>query len=149
MADIVSTLVVKQTDTHLVVQLNGASDGTGEAAVKKIDRSTYAAADGATPTHLDLESVLWCVQGFPYVTLLWDKATDEVIGNFAGSGYQDYKMEGELRGKKLVTGAGGLRDPSTNGGSADHGDILLTSPAAATTGSYLFILVFRKRNTGE
>ena len=91
MADAVTTNVVSQTPDRYFVHLTNISDGTGESAVKKVDKSTLTAEDGAEPASLDIEEVWWSVGGFSSVRLLWDHTTDDVALALAGSGYMDFR----------------------------------------------------------
>lgn len=137
MADTVSVKIIKETKTSLVVQLNGVSDGTGENAVTKIDKSTLTTF--GEPTALDIQEIFWAVQGY-YAQLIWDGTTDEVIGNYSGGGYIDYEMTKHLDG--AIGSVGGLID----GTDSTPGDIKLTTPAGAVGASYLLLIVFRKRD---
>lgn len=135
MADAVSTRTLVNTSTRLIVQLNSISDGTGEAAITKVDKSAFLANDGVEPASLEIERIDYVITGFPYVKLLWDHTTDDqAIVLPAGAA--------ELHFDDVVSAAQPVvADPRSTGGT---GDILLTSPAAATNGVYLIILYLRK-----
>jgi hypothetical protein len=77
MADAVASNVVLNGDQQYIIHLTNISDGTGESAVVKVDKSTLLAIDGAEPASLDIEQVRWCIQGFTSVRLLWDHNTDD------------------------------------------------------------------------
>jgi hypothetical protein len=138
MADTVSVKTLVNTPTQLVVQLLGSSDGTGESAVVKVDKSTFTASDGVEPDSIDIEAVLWNIQGYASVTLLWDHTTDEVAHRLSGSGYNDYIGPGSHRGVSLTP------MNSDSRGAGGTGDILLTSTSGATTGTYDITLWLRK-----
>lgn len=135
MADTATTRTLLDTSTRLIVQLSGISDGTGESAVTKVDKSTFTANDNAEPASLDIERIDYVVAGFPYVKILWDHtADDQAIVLPAGAA--------ELHFDDVVSAAQPiLTDPRSTGGT---GDILLTSPAAATNGVYSIFLYLRK-----
>lgn len=140
MADTVTTRTLKNTTSRLVVQLTGISDGTGEAAVTKVDKSTFVASDGAEPASLDIERIDYVITGFPYVKLLWDHTTDDgaiVLPAGAAELHFDDKVGGEDYAAQPI-----LSDPRSAGGT---GDVLLTSPASATNGVYLIVLYMRKQ----
>ena len=139
MADAVATHVVANTQKYYVVHLVNVSDGTGEAAVNKVDISTLVASDGGAPVSLDLAKVRWSVQGFPRVLLYWDHTADDLMLALSGSGYEDFtQIIDDPQFKNFAP----VADPRSAGGT---GDILLTAPAGATTGSYDITLTFVKR----
>lgn len=130
MADTVDSLVVFSGKNRYVVRLTNVSDGTGESAVIKVDKSTLIGPDLVNePGKLVLEEVQWSIQGFSSVRLLWDHTTDDemcVLG--AGNGYFNFKN------------AGGLVDPASAG---QTGDILLTTAGAVAGATYDITLVVR------
>lgn len=136
MADAVDTHVLFKGNRKYTVRLTNISDGTGEATVKKVDRSTLIGPDKVNaPAKLVLEEASWNVQGFTSVRLLWDDTTDELMSAFAGVGYNDYRPWGGLV-------------PSTDASAdvtADKGDILLTTAGAAAGATYDILLVFRMK----
>lgn len=133
MADTVSSIVLLDSADSYVIQLLCRSDGTGESAVKKIDKSTIAGdKDGREPRALDLMEITYQVNGFSYVTLFWDHTSDDVMCVLKGGGFFDYGYHG------------GLKDPYT-AGDTTNGDILLTSTTPAVGASYDILLYFKKR----
>lgn len=121
MADTVTSIVVQNSKTEYKVHLTCISDGTGESAVAKIDKSTLTNSVGLEPAAIHIMSIRWAIQGFTYVKLLWDHTTDDVAMILSGNGYDDFS-EG-----------GGLRDPQTVGTT---GDLLLTSVGAVSGATY-------------
>ncbi len=105
-------------------------DGTGEAAVVKVDKSGLIAPDGAEPSALTLLSANWVVTGFTRVSLVWDHTTDVDILNMVGVGVADLE--------KLT----GMKDPGTGGA----GDVLLTTVGNIAGDTYSIVLVFKKEN---
>lgn len=135
MADAVTTNVVSDSDARYAVHLTNISDGTGESAVIKVDKSTLLAEDGAEPASLDIEEVRWNIQGFTSVRLLWDHTTDDVALVLTGNGYEDFRGQPDNAAKK------GLADPRSSGGT---GDILLTTAGAVSGATYDITLRLRK-----
>ena len=122
MADTVDTIVQFSGGRRYNVRLTNVSDGTGESAVIKVDKSTLLNAVGLEPGALNLESVQWSIQGFTSVRLFWDHTTDdemEVLGT--GNGYRSYADQGSLN------------DPKSAGGT---GDVLLTTANNVSGATY-------------
>jgi len=139
MADAVTTNKIIETATHYVVHLTNISDGTGESAVVKVDKSAIeVASDGAEPNSLDIEEVRWAIQGFTSVRILWDHTTDDLALVLCGSGYDDFTGKGRIPG---FTGTSGLKDPRSAGGT---GDILLTTNGGSSGATYDITLWLRK-----
>ena len=130
MADAVKThILLNSGDTYAAVFTN-VSDGTGEAAVVKVDKSTLVDVSGQVPVKLRIMRAEWCIQGFPYVKIAFDATTDDTALVLTGDG----KM---CLGKPY----GGIQDPVTTGNT---GDIVFTAPAGAATGSYTILLHVEK-----
>lgn len=130
MADTVSTNTLFNGARKLVVQLNCVSDGTGESAVVKVDKSTLTGLNRSEPSKLVVESIDWMVDGMT-VELFFDRTSDVKIATLVGTGYTDYKCP-----------AGGLQDTGTGG----TGDIILTSTGATSGDSYKILLTLRKKD---
>ena len=121
MADTVTTNVVFNGTRHYVLHITNESDGTGEAAVVKVDLSTLTGPDGTAPTRSSIIDIDYDVSGFNYVTLAWDHTTNDVAMVLKGSGFVDFSE------------AGGLVDPASNGGT---GDLILTTDGSLDGASY-------------
>lgn len=122
MADVVDTIVLLNGKRRYIARFTNVSDGTGETAVIKVDKSTLTNSNGTEPTTLNVESIQWSIQGFTSVRLLWDHTTDDEIDVLAsGNGYRDYSQ------------AGALKDPASAG---QTGDILLTTAGAISGATY-------------
>lgn len=139
MADAVATHVLAQNSTHIVVHLTNISDGTGESAVVKVDKSTLLASDGAEPASLDIEQVTWNCDGMA-ARILWDHTTDDFAFALSGSGHIDFRA-GDI-GAQVVPAPGILADPRSSGGA---GDILLTTTGHTAGDTYNIVLVLRKQ----
>jgi hypothetical protein len=130
MADAVKTHVLLNSGDTYVALFTSVSDGTGEAAVVKVDISGLTDVTGRVPTKLRIMRAEWCVQGFPYVKIAFDASADDTALVLNGVG----KM---CLGKKY----GGIQDPLSSGTT---GDIMFTAPAGASTGSYTILLHIEK-----
>lgn len=133
MADAVTSVVMrnaqmqKQGGGFYTVHLTNVSDGTGEAAVQKVDVSALVSGDNETATRLVIQNVIWGIQGFTYVTLLWDRAgTDDVAALLPGGfGALPFHL------------FGGLPDENNGDGT---GDLLLTAPSGSSGATYNILL---------
>ncbi len=130
MADRVDTLVLRNQPGEYAVGWMNKSDGTGEAAVIKLDISTLAGplGDGVAPTSVSVAEISWCIQGFTSVELLWDHNTDDEIDILSGAGYRNYRDLSYLV------------DPKSAGGT---GDVLLTTTGAVAGATYDIAICFR------
>src|SRR3990167_7934898 len=104
MTDTVDSQVLANTKLRHVVRLYNASDGTGEAAVVKVDKSSLTGPDGTEPGRLVVERIVGNVEGMS-VRLHWDHTTPDEIAVLTGPVDRDYRS------------AGGLKDPATAGGT--------------------------------
>jgi hypothetical protein len=129
MADTVTTKVVLNTPKKLVVHLTNLSDGTGESAVAKVDKSAYTGLNGLEPSKLVVERIEFDVSSMR-VSLLWDQTSDEQIAVLQGSGFLDWRD------------SGGLIGANTGG----PGDILLTTTGHAAGDGYDITLYLRKKD---
>lgn len=136
MADTVAVRTVGQTANHIVVHLTSISDGTGESAVAKVDKSTLVASDGAEPASLDIESIQWNCDGMA-ARLLWDHDTDDLAIVMSGNGSIDFTGSN----LDLVPAACRLKDPRSAGGT---GDVLLTTTGHTSGDTYNITITFRK-----
>lgn len=130
MADTVTTRVLASDPKHYTVRLLNRSDGTGESNVKKVDRSTLTGPDGIEPKNLVVDSIRWAVQGFSYVRLHWDAATDDDVAVLCNNGYENY------------SDVGGDPDPRS---ATNVGDILVSTVGAVSGASYDITLRLKLR----
>lgn len=132
MADTVDTITLFAGKDKYAIRLVNISDGTGESAVVKVDKSAIAATLGITePSKIIVEELYWNIQGFASVRLHWDHTTDDELEVLSTSGFRDY------------TYFGGLVDPGSAGGT---GDIILTTNGGAAGSTYSIMLVFSFSN---
>jgi len=131
MVDKVNTNVIFNGSKRYTLQILNVSDGTGESAVVKVDKSALTGTLGAAPNDLALEEIQWNIQGFTRVDLYWDHTTDDEMLSLSGNGYKDMREYGYII------------DPQTAGGT---GDVLLTTVGAASGDSYDITMSFKLRN---
>lgn len=128
MADTVDTVTLFRGTTRCAVRLTNISDGTGESAVVKVDKSALAVLLGITePAKIIIEYMDWAIQGFASVRLHFDHTTDDEIAVLCGNGARDF------------TPFDGLVDPGSAGGT---GDIILTTNGGGSGSTYDIFIVF-------
>ena len=129
MVDTVDSLVLVNQPPFYTIRLTNVSDGTGESAVAKVDKSGLTDLDGLEPLALDLIGIEWDVSGMA-VTLLWDHTTDDEMIVLNGQGEWDQRRDGAIR------------DPRSAGAT---GDVLLTTSGATANDSYTLLLRLKMR----
>lgn len=131
MADTVDTITLADGPRNHVVRLTNESDGTGESAVTKIDKSTLTGPlTGQEPGSLSLLEASWSVKG-GYVVLEWDHTANDEILVMSGDGNISYDAYG------------GLGDPKSSGGT---GDVVLTTDSFFDGDGYSITLHFKKKS---
>jgi len=133
MADAVTSTTLSDSDRSVVIQLTNTSDGTGEAAVNKVDVSGLATrtSDGATCTGVRLAKIVYSTFGMS-VKLLWDATTNTICWDLNS----DYTTDEDF------TEFGGIRNTAASGGKT--GDILLTTTGASSGDSYVIVITLFK-----
>jgi hypothetical protein len=132
MADAVDVQYIFTGTRRVKVKLTNISDGTGEAAVIKVNISDLIGPNGQAPTRTVVENVEAMVQGFTSVHLFWDHTTDDEI-SILGTGYSYFDW----------ADVGGFTDPASTGGT---GDIVLTTVGATATATYDIVLTLRLKD---
>jgi len=131
MADAVTSTTLMDSDRVAIIQLTSTSDGTGEAAVKKIDVSTLSdSSTGQACTGVRLAKIVYSTFGMS-VKLLWDATTDTICWDLNA----DYTTDEDF------TDFGGVRNTS---GSGKTGDIMLTTTGHTNGDSYVIVLTVYK-----
>ena len=131
MADAVTSTTLMDSDRVAIIQLTSTSDGTGEAAVKKIDVSALSdSSTGQACTGVRLAKIVYSTFGMS-VKLLWDASTDTICWDL-NSDYTD---------SEDFTEFGGVRNTS---GSGKTGDIMLTTTGHTNGDSYVIVLTVYK-----
>ena len=132
MVDLVDVKYIRNGPRKAVVKLTNISDGTGEAAVIKVDLSALVGPNGVAPTKTVVESIQANVQGFTSVQLHFDHTTDDELA-ILGTGFTYLDWED----------VGGHVDPASTGGT---GDIVLTTIGASATATYDISITFRLKD---
>ena len=129
MADAVTSTTIVDNDRQAVIQLTNTSDGTGEAAVTKVDVSALAvrSTDGAACTGCKVARIRYETHGMS-VKLLWDASTDTICWDLHSDDTNDVDF----------TDIGGLQN--TAAASGKTGDIQLTTTGHASGDSYVIVL---------
>jgi hypothetical protein len=131
MADAVTSTTLMDSDRVAIIQLTSTSDGTGEAAVKKVDVSALSdSSTGQACTGVRLARIVYSTFGMS-VKLLWDATTDTICWDLNA----DYTTDEDF------TDFGGVRNTS---GSGKTGDIMLTTTGHSNGDSYVIVLTVYK-----
>ena len=131
MADAVTSTTLMDSDRVAIIQLTNTSDGTGEAAVKKIDVSALSdSSTGQACTGVRLAKIVYSTFGMS-VKLLWDATTDTICWDLNA----DYTTDEDF------TDFGGVRNTA---GSGKTGDIMLTTTGHSDGDSYVIVLTLYK-----
>jgi hypothetical protein len=131
MADAVTSTTLMDSDRVAIIQLTSTSDGTGEAAVKKIDVSALSdSSTGQACTGVRLARIVYSTFGMS-VKLLWDATTDTICWDLNA----DYTTDEDF------TDFGGIRNTA---GSGKTGDIMLTTTGHTNGDSYVIVLTLYK-----
>jgi len=132
MADAVTSTTLMDSDRVAIIQLMNTSDGTGEAAVKKVDVSALSdSSTGQACTGVRLAKIVYSTFGMS-VKLLWDATTDTICWDL-NSDYTD---------SEDFTEFGGIRN--TAAASGKTGDIMLTTTGHSDGDSYVIVLTVYK-----
>ena len=135
MADAVTTRVLQDSDDFCVMYLTNISDGTGEAAVLKVDVSTLANSrrNGAACTEVSIVEIEAATTGMA-VQLLWDAATDVPAALF-GVTSAGFISKMDFLGVGITNDAG----------AGKTGDINLTTFGHTAGDTYAITLKMRKK----
>jgi len=125
MADAVSSRTLYEDSLGIIMQFTNASDGVGEADVKKVDVSGLTPACG----NVVINKAIFNTVGMG-VIVEWDATTDVVACVLQGNGVIDYK--------KIC---GGL---TNNAGAGITGDIFFTTHGHGAGDTYNIILEMAK-----
>ena len=132
MADAVTSTTGMDSDRVAIIQLTSTSDGTGEAAVKKVDVSALSdSSTGQACTGVRLAKIVYSTFGMS-VKLLWDATADTICWDLNA----DYTTDEDF------TEFGGIRNTAASGGKT--GDIMLTTTGHSDGDSYVIVLTVYK-----
>lgn len=114
MADAVTSQIIFDGQHKTIVKFTSVSDGTGEAAVLKVDVSTL------TPpaTAVKIRKAWYDVSFGMSVSILWDATTDVPALILAGFGCHDFTCFSGIPNNAGAGKTGDIRF-TTNGASAD------------------------------
>ena len=127
MADAVTSQTIQDGERKAVLKFTNISDGSGEAAVKKIDVSALSAnSAGAACTEVAVAKIWWQCVGMG-VELLNDATADTLIIGLSpdSNGYHDYTD---------------FRGIPNNAGDGKTGDVMFTTIGASNTDTYTVII---------
>ena len=126
MADAVTSQTLQDGDKSVVMKFTNISDGSGEAAVKKVDVSALQAqsGSGAACTGVAIQCVWYECSGMA-VDLLWDATTDVIAWTLSGYGYFDFRSAGPLTNNSASGKTGDIMFTTTGAGSGDRYSIML------------------------
>ena len=128
MADAVTATTVEDGPRKAVIYCTNTSDGTGEAAVVKVDVSALASLqDGTACTGVRIEKITFTNVGMG-VKLLWDASTDVIAAELPAD-YSDTLDYSDMSG---------LPNAAASGGKT--GDIQLTTVGHGSGDTYSIVL---------
>jgi len=128
MADAVTATTVEDGPKRAIIYCTNTSDGTGEAAVVKVDVSALSALqDGTACTGVRIQKITFSNVGMS-VKLLWDASTD-VIAVELPADYSDTLDYSDISGLPNVAASGG-----------NTGDIQLTTLGHSSGDTYSVVL---------
>lgn len=129
MADAVSTTSVSNTEKYLCVSCTNLSDGTGESAVIKVDKSTFTGLNGKEPSYFVVERIEGHAYGMS-VAIKCNRTSTITIAQVGGNGY--FKEDFRDVGGFSTSAAGGT------------GDIEFTTNGHTSGDTYNIVLWLRK-----
>ncbi len=127
MADAVTSQTIQDGERKAVLKFTNISDGTGEAAVKKIDVSALSAnSAGAACTEVAVAKIWWQCVGMG-VELLNDATADTLIIGLSpdSNGFHDYSDFSGI---------------PNDAGSGKTGDVMFTTIGASSSDTYTVIV---------
>ena len=128
MADAVTATTVVDGDKNAIIYCTNTSDGTGEAAVTKVDVSALSSRqDGTACTGVQINKIVFSNVGMG-VKLLWDASTD-VIAVQLPADYSDTLDYSDISGLPNVAASGG-----------NTGDIQFTTVGHGSGDTYSIVL---------
>jgi|TARA_R110000796_G_scaffold199085_2_gene315358 hypothetical protein len=129
MADAVTSQTIQDGDRIAVLKFTNISDGTGEAAVKKVDVSALSAESGTgrACTKVAIEQMWYDCSGMT-VDILWDASTDVICWTLSGYGFYDWRQAG----------------PLVNNASSPTGDVMFTTTGHDSGDRYTVMVAVRK-----
>ena len=106
MADAVTATTVQDGPRNAIIYCTNTSDGTGEAAVVKVDVSALSSLqDGTSCTGVRIEKITFTNVGMG-VKVLWDASTDVIAAELPAD-YSDTLDYSDMSGLPNVAASGG------------------------------------------
>lgn len=133
MADAVATQIIMDGSRKAIMKFTNISDGTGEAAVLKVNVSTLSAVNGKPCTSVTIEKMEITTHGMG-LDILWDATTDVLALSIGPNISQTFDF----------TRFGGL---TNNAGAGVTGNILFSTFDATLGDRYTVILELIKNFT--
>jgi hypothetical protein len=131
MADVVTSQTIQDGQKTAILKFTNVSDGSGEAAVKKVDVSALNAnRAGEACTSVSVSRIYWATRGMG-VNLEFDASTNVLLTGLPADSTGDEYYD-------LFSGI------PNNAGSGVTGDIDLTTVAHSSGDTYSIILVLNK-----
>ena len=128
MADAVTATTVEDGPKEAIFYLTNTSDGTGEAAVTKVDVSELSSLqDGTACTGVRIEKIVFTNVGMG-VQILWNASTNVIAAQLPAD-YSDTLDYSDLSGLPNVAASGG-----------NTGDIKLTTIGHSNGDTYSIVL---------
>ena len=126
MVDAVTSQTLLDGDRNIVMKFTNISDGSGEAAVKKVDVSAL----GKAATGVVIERIDYMTDGMQ-VNILWDATANvsALLLPTSDSGTLDFKDMGGI---------------TNNSGAGSTGDILFTTTGHTALDTYTIVLHMRR-----
>lgn len=131
MADVVSSKTIFNGSRKLIMQFTNLSDGTGEAAVVKVDKSTFVGPNGLEPSSLRVDRIEGDCSGME-LRIYCDHTSEITIAQIGMTGR--FKIDYSASGGFQTKGAG------------NSGDILFTTTGHAATDSYNIVIHMTKKD---
>ena len=133
MADAVTTTTVNDGPKKPKIYCTNTSDGTGEAAVTKVDISELASLqDGTACSGVRIEKIIFSTVGMG-VKILWDATTDVIAAELPAD-YSDTLDYSDMSGLPNVAASGGKT-----------GDIQFTTIGHTSGDTYSVVLYCLKK----
>ena len=133
MADAVTATTVEDGPHKAVIYCTNTSDGSGEAAVTKVDVSALSSLqDGTACTGVRIEKITFTNVGMG-VKILWDASTDVIAAELPAD-YSDTLDYSDMSGLPNVAASGG-----------NTGDIQLTTVGHTSGDTYSIVLYCLKQ----
>ena len=128
MADAVTATTVNDGPKEAIIYCTNTSDGTGEAAVTKVDLSALSSLqDGTACTGVRIQKIIFSTVGMG-VKILWDATTDVIAAELPAD-YSDTLDYSDMSGLPNVAASGG-----------NTGDIQFTTIGHTSGDTYSVVL---------